>query len=420
MKRIIWTVVALVLFGAGLVTFGRQYVPGLWVNVQQMLDERFGWTEEARQRDPAGYVDHVIGRLEKDLAELTGIRRELLAQIAELSNKIREQEALADHAERLAEEFRTRYREARAQQAFPVMIRGAAYTDDQVHSQVGLLLAQAKGCRESLERLKKVRDQAETQLEVITVRMNRTEAELVALAAERKLLQARHIISQQARLLAEVESLFTENKRVLATNPVRTVQELLAAVETPSPQEARREEVEAFMNVATPEPPSQPSNGGESTSAPAPDATTSTPAEPGEDSPRPQPSATESSGSETAGGSDLTVSTSSTHSAENPEGRPSAEEAGFSLETTSTGESSQPEQDPAMAAPVNTERENVPPEEGRLGVEEDDRPAAGANSVSNAEIRLTATEQRLTRSPAERQKKPRPISTRRGLPQAQF
>lgn len=247
MKRLVWAVAILALVGSVAIV-GRQYAPGLWVKFERAFEERFGWTEEAKQRDPGGYVEYVIHRLRKDLAELAAIRQDLLVQIAELTSKIQTQDALASHAERLATEFRNRYREARVGNTFPVVIRGAAYTADQVESQVSLLLAQARGCREALERLKKVREQAEAQLEMITVCLNRTEAELAALTAQRKLLQARQIFDQQSELLAQVEDLFAENKRVVATNPVRTVQELLAAAETPTPEQLRREEVERFLN----------------------------------------------------------------------------------------------------------------------------------------------------------------------------
>ena len=62
----------------------------------------------------------------------------------------REQDAFAEHAETLVGEFRRVYRVAKKQDSFPVTVREAAYTEEQVVSQVSMLLAQADGHRQGM------------------------------------------------------------------------------------------------------------------------------------------------------------------------------------------------------------------------------------------------------------------------------
>ena len=247
LRKLIWSLIGLAGLGVAVGGATKVYLPGVWTKLEQFVGTWGGWTEEARLANPVGYIDHVTARLERDLSELNRVRRELLVQIAELSQKLHEQEGLLAQAERLAHEFREKYQEAQTTGAFPITVRGAAYTADQAKAQVSLLLAEAEGYRTATSRLRKVREEAETQLEAVTVRINRTEAELVALGAQREVVKARRIFEEQTDLLAKVESLFEDNRRVLSGNPVRTVKELLAVGAEPSPTEIRREVVEAFL-----------------------------------------------------------------------------------------------------------------------------------------------------------------------------
>jgi|GEM_PF-971063 len=247
LRKLIWSLIGLAGLGVAVGGATKVYLPGVWTKLEQFVGTWGGWTEEARLANPVGYIEHVTARLERDLSELNRVRRELLVQIAELSQKLHEQEGLLAQAERLAHEFREKYQEAQTTGAFPITVRGAAYTADQAKAQVSLLLAEAEGYRTATSRLRKVREEAETQLEAVTVRINRTEAELVALGAQREVVKARRIFEEQTDLLAKVESLFEDNRRVLSGNPVRTVKELLAVGAEPSPTEIRRDVVEAFL-----------------------------------------------------------------------------------------------------------------------------------------------------------------------------
>jgi len=250
LRKVIWTLLGIAGLTSVIGGATRLYLPGVWTEAKEAVVRWAGWTEKARLADPVGYLDFAASQLQRDLRELGRLRRELLVQIAEVSQKLHEQESLLAQAERFAEEFRLRYREASAAGSFPVTVRGAAYTAAQIKSQVSLLLAEAEGYRAAINRLRKVREEAEAQLEAVTVRINRTEAELVALTAQREVLKARQVFQQQADILEKVQALSDENRRVITSSPVRTVQELLASCSERTPAQIRQEAVEAFLATA--------------------------------------------------------------------------------------------------------------------------------------------------------------------------
>ncbi|MGE0755709.1 MAG: hypothetical protein AB7O38_01750 [Pirellulaceae bacterium] len=204
-------------------------MPALRARVVSEGQSWFGWTEAARQADPDGFTRHVERRLKEDLTKLEGSRRELAAEVGTLSRKIQEQQAMAEHAERLTEEFRGVYQTALENGRFPVAVREAAYTEGQVVSQVSLLLAQTEGFRETLDKLAVLRQKAESRLEELSVRIERTGSQLAMIATQRELLRVRVLTEEGERLVAQVDELLDGNVAVEQDNPVRNVEELLAA-----------------------------------------------------------------------------------------------------------------------------------------------------------------------------------------------
>lgn len=225
------------------------YCPGIWVQIDRKVTEFAGWTEEARRADPAGFVDHATRGLREDLDVMRRTSRELVAEIAQVSKNVREQEALRDQANGLANEYRELYQTACTNGNAPIVIRNAAYTTEDVKVQVRMILAEAAGYEEALDALKTVQEQAESELEKLTVRINSTETKLVALAAQREILLARALSDEGEQLLAQIADLMDGNKQVIVQNPVRNVRELLAvSMDASRPEDSNgMSDVEAFL-----------------------------------------------------------------------------------------------------------------------------------------------------------------------------
>jgi chromosome segregation ATPase len=236
-------IAALGAVGAAAWTFS----PELRTRVAALWNEYTGWTEAARQANPAGFASHVESELVQDLDKMCKTRRELTAEVGRLSKTIREQRALAEQARRLAEQFRDVYQQAMADGRFPVEVQGAAYTESQVRSQVSMLLAEAEGYDAALAELEAVRTEAEAKIEELAVRINRTETQLAALATKRELLRARQLTAAGEELLAQVDELMTGNRRTIADNPVAPLRELLARAPEKPEHRGNEGQVEAFL-----------------------------------------------------------------------------------------------------------------------------------------------------------------------------
>jgi hypothetical protein len=210
--------------------------PALRARVARETQSLLGWTEVARRADPEGFTNFVESRLSRDLEQLQETRRGLAVELGSLVKQAKEQQLLLDHAEQFAGDFRQTFQQASDSDQFPVTVRNAEYSKEDVVSQVSLLLAEADGYRQSIGKLDAVRRQAEQRLEQITVRLNSTQTQLASIATQRGLLRARKLSDEGERLVAQVDQLLNANQVVMHANPVRSVRELLASSEQGKPQ----------------------------------------------------------------------------------------------------------------------------------------------------------------------------------------
>ena len=199
--------------------------PALRAGVNRQSQEFLGWTDKARVADPEGFTEYVEKRLRGDLSELKSTRGKLATEVGTLAKKEKEQRELLAVADQFATEYRTAFQDG----TFPVSIRNAEYSEDEVVSQTSLLLAEAEGYRQSLGKLSKIRKQAEQRLEELAVRINSTEMQLAATATQRGLLRSRVLTDEGEQLVAQVDALLNTNSVVMHSNPVRSVRELLAS-----------------------------------------------------------------------------------------------------------------------------------------------------------------------------------------------
>lgn len=225
------------------------YCPGLRTKMTQAWNAQTGWTEAARQADPAGFVAHAEAKMKQDLSAMQKARRELTAEVGSLARKTREQTAMATQAGTLAEEFRAEYQAAKANDSFPIEVRGEAYTETQVRTQVSLLLAEAEGYGQSLAEIDSVQSEAEQRMEELAVRIGKTESQMAALSTKRELLRVRKLTIEGEELLAQVDELMTGNTQAIAGNPIRTVRELAAAEHAKPTGRAPNSKVEEFLAV---------------------------------------------------------------------------------------------------------------------------------------------------------------------------
>lgn len=235
------SVTALVL---GLTATGILFVvsPAFRTVFPDSVNSLVGWTAEARQSDPAGFVAHVRRTLTESLVELEASRESLSAELSDVDREYHQQQALQTQSRLLAEEFRSAWHCG----SFPTEIRGAAYTSAEVQRQVGSLLTELDGYTENVRRLGDVLDRLEEQRQEISVRIDQTQTEISALGAEEEMQRLACASETADQLVAQVADLVNGNRDAVTDSaPVRSAREILAA--SPLATKTSDQRVAAFL-----------------------------------------------------------------------------------------------------------------------------------------------------------------------------
>jgi hypothetical protein len=168
------------------------------------------WTEEARRKDPEGFVDYAVGVVKEELNARIKAAEKLSEELTRLGKEHRHVCEQAAEACEQAEKYRIYYQRG----VFPVAIDGCNYADRQsLYERISKVLAARNGFQATLVHLQEVRRATRIDYERLVVEINDLESRLTELAAHRARLAAAGIPNQAVTLIPQVESL-------LATMPV--------------------------------------------------------------------------------------------------------------------------------------------------------------------------------------------------------
>ena len=184
------TILGLVILGPAGVA-AMVYSPALRTTLHKSWADHLGWNKGAQDADPGGFANHAQEQLQKELAAMQQTRHELAAEVDRLDREIQHQTGLAHSAAKFAEQFRAALRDGGQRDAFPIELRGAAYTHAQAEAQIRLLLAEAESCREAAEKLDEVRTTTQAQVEGLVVRIGQTDAQFAGISARSRRMACR-------------------------------------------------------------------------------------------------------------------------------------------------------------------------------------------------------------------------------------
>ncbi len=202
-------------FRAIVVTTGREYG---------------GWTIDAQQADPAGYIEYVRGRLRTDLAQMRDSHAQLRAEQERLTELTAMKQRQLGDSGRLLESFRAAWQNG----TFPVTVLGQVYSAEQLQAQVALLLEEQTGFESAVQRVREAEQAAAERIRELTVQLDRTTTSLSLLDTQKELLVSRSLQTTGDDLTASVDSLLSDNQQVLSSGPVRPLDDLVAAEKTPA------------------------------------------------------------------------------------------------------------------------------------------------------------------------------------------
>ena len=129
-SRLIGLVVAILAIG-GVAYF---VIPGFRAKADDMWDKHAGWNEEARRKDPVGFIEYSVKKLEDNIGKFDSIRTDLRTGKGNVEKMKQENQAKQAFNENQLAEFKAAYKTAKASNRWPVTIAGRNYSEAELKS----------------------------------------------------------------------------------------------------------------------------------------------------------------------------------------------------------------------------------------------------------------------------------------------
>lgn len=243
MNRIVGIVLAVIGLGA----IAYLAFPGFRAKVDDIRDKHLGWTPEARRKDPVGFIDYSIGKLNENIGKFEQARGDLTLASKKLTDLGGENEAKIAFAEKQLEAFKGAYKEAKGGKGFPVTVAGASYDEPSLKSQVTLLLSQKGGFEAIVKQITAGAENAKKRELDLINRISESKSKLSLLQAQREIVKVSKLTADTEKLLAEVNDVLAENEAFAQKSSVRTVEEIMKDADA-AKSALSSPEAEAFLN----------------------------------------------------------------------------------------------------------------------------------------------------------------------------
>ena len=240
-----YIVILAVVAAAGIFAWNK--FPGLRTSISQAANEYGGWTEEARQKDPVGFIQHAQKALQNDIAEFEEARQSLDKNKGDAEARLEEFRDDEVAATELANTMRELFKTADADGSWPVTYLDREYSRTDLVEQVEELLATKANAIERQADYQRVIDKVELTRIELRSRISDSKMALDKLAAQEAMVKVDRLSTEADALLAQVNELVEGNTRV-AADPVRSVDELLQAAADQASAETKASEPTAAMD----------------------------------------------------------------------------------------------------------------------------------------------------------------------------
>jgi hypothetical protein len=222
-SRLIGLVVAIAVIG------GAAYflIPGFRAKADTLWDKHGGWNEEARRKDPVGFIKHSIDQLEANIDKFDVIKAEVRGGKATLEKMKLETQAKQTFAENQLAEFKAAFKTAKASNAWPVAIAGRNYSEAELKSQVELTLSEKATFEGVLTRLaQNLKDFEAKEFEVVN-RITESKSKLGWLKTEVEIVKLNKLSAETEKMMTQVNEVLVANDAVKSEVTVRTTDELM-------------------------------------------------------------------------------------------------------------------------------------------------------------------------------------------------
>jgi hypothetical protein len=197
-------------------------------------------TTSERDLDPERRLTKAERELKGDLPQLEATRRELNDERQDLSVRKNDEQCRYDCCVTVIKEFREAYKEAEARDAFPIVVRDAAYTQTQAERQVEMLVAEAKERGVALEKMHAALQSLDSRLIELVTAETQAKQELLLLPLKRTMVAADKLADHAKQAVTTAERTVGGPAGAAGRDPVRTLDELLKAESSAASKEVKR------------------------------------------------------------------------------------------------------------------------------------------------------------------------------------
>lgn len=219
----------LIIFAAIFATVIYKRNPGVKAKVDNMVNTYGGWTEEARKKEPAKFIEHAINQLEKDKVTFNAQRVSYGAVRSEAEASLKMAETKIAKANEFAEGIKMAYTKASTASTWPVEFSGASYTEDQLVTQVSTILHEKKAHENSIGTYKAILEDIETQDTALLTRITEIDGEIIKLKASKQAVQMKKLTADADSMLSKVNDLLEGNTSTISelnSSPIRSLDDL--------------------------------------------------------------------------------------------------------------------------------------------------------------------------------------------------
>lgn len=222
-SRLIGIVIALVAIGA----VAYFLFPGIRAKIDSTYDKYGGWNEEARKKDPVGFIDYSVGKLDANITKFEGLRSDMRTSRGTLEKMKADNESKIQFNTNKLAEFKAAFKTATETNKWPVDIAGRKYDEKDLRSQVEVFL----GEKDTFANVAKQLDQACKDIELkerdINNRITESKSQLGTLKMQREIVKANALSGESEKILAKVQEVIIANDAATAPVVVRTTDEMM-------------------------------------------------------------------------------------------------------------------------------------------------------------------------------------------------
>lgn len=238
-------VAAIVIVG---VVFGLMAVFGPIANVKQKIASgSIKWTQEAIEKDPDGYAKFLEKSFKYRIETFEIQRKDVSTANAELQREIEKRQSDLEKSEPIFDDLLA----ALDKGEFPVTIYGAQYDEQELRSQINVVMNERESARSAIANFANLRNQGNRQQEILIARITVSRDQLAMLDAKRNLFKTSKMTEELSKLVADMTRAFNENEKVAASNSVGSLKELVerAEIEAAVVADASDERIDAALEA---------------------------------------------------------------------------------------------------------------------------------------------------------------------------